>query len=619
MSENNDSNKKQGKFRRILDFGKPLNRYWPRYLLLIIPGMIFGIVNFAVVYPVLKIVFEREPVAITLLPEFSFSLSYFKDLYYHYIYVINDAMGISGTLLFICMSVLVASLLANLFKYLAQRVLVSLRMMVLMNIRESIYDKITRLHIGYFNSKRKGDLISSFSNDIGEVQNTIVTAFQVIFKDPILIAGNLAVLFYMSYQLTIFALVALPLSAWLISSVSKRLKRSATEAQELQGDITSVVEESISGMRIIKAFNAQNYVRKKFHSINDKLRRASKRVNNRQELASPLSEFLGVAVIIMLLYFGGMLVMNDQLSMDASAFIVYIAFYWNILVPIKEVAKSYAGIQRGMASAERIFAIIDHPVDVLKKDNPVSISEFKRDICFKNVSFVYPSGSEEVLQNINLTIPKGKMYALVGHSGAGKSTIADLVPRFYDITSGELLIDGIDIKSYQPRELISLMGIVNQEAILFNDTIHNNIAFGMENISEEAVIEAAKIANAHEFIIQMPNAYQSNIGDRGNRLSGGQRQRLAIARAVLKNPPILILDEATSALDTESEKLVQDALTRLMENRTSIVIAHRLSTIQHADQIIVLQKGQIIEQGTHEELMQINGSYYNLCKLQAFK
>ncbi|MDR1056595.1 MAG: ATP-binding cassette domain-containing protein [Prevotellaceae bacterium] len=618
MSEKKKTSKNSN-FTRVLQFGRPFSRFWPRYLTLIFPAMIFGILNFGLILPVLQIVFERQPITAVTTPDFSLNFNYFKTLFNHYIYVIHESFGMSGTLIFICLSVLIASLLANLFKYLAQRVLVSMRMTVLTNIRNAIYDKITRLHVGYFNSKRKGDLISSFSNDIAEVQGSIVNAFQVIFREPILIIGNLAVLFYMSYQLTIFALIALPISAWLIGRVSRKLKRNATEAQALQGDITSVIEETISGIRIIKAFNAQSYVRKKFHWLNNKLRIASKKVNNRQELASPLSEFFGVAVIISLLYFGGMLVMNNQLNMGASEFIVYIAFYYNILIPVKEVARSYTGIQRGLASAERIFTIIDYPADILKKENPVLITEFKSDISFKNVSFVYPNGSEEVLQNINFTIPKGKMYALVGHSGAGKSTIADLIPRFYDVTSGELLIDGINIKDYQPRELINLMGIVNQEAILFNDTVHNNIAFGMEHVSEGAVIEAAKIANAHEFIIQMPNGYQTNIGDRGNRLSGGQRQRLAIARAVLKNPPILILDEATSALDTESEKLVQDALTRLMVNRTSIVIAHRLSTIQHADQIIVLQKGQIIEQGTHNELLQLKGAYCNLCKLQMFK
>ena len=607
------------KFIRILQFGRPLNRFWPRYLLLIFPGMIFGIINFALVLPVLEIVFEQQTVEPVVVPEFAMNFDYFKNLFYHYIYIIDHSFGIGGTLVFICLSVLFASLLANLFKYLAQRVLVSMRMMVLMNMRNVVYDKITRLHIGYFNSRRKGDLISSFSSDIGEVQGSIVGAFQVIFKDPILIIGNLVFLFYISYQLTIFSLLALPISAWLIGQVSRNLKKNATEQQELHGDMVSTLEETISGMRIIKAFNAQHYVRNKFHWLNNKLRIISKKVNNRQELASPLSEFLGISVILGLLYFGGVLVMNGQLEMSSAKFIMYIGLYYNVLMPVKEITKSFTSVKRGMASADRIFAIIDQPVDILKKEDPISISDFKNDITFKNVSFVYPNGSEEVLQNINLTIPKGKMYALVGHSGAGKSTIADLIPRFYDVTSGELMIDGINIKDYQPKELIGLMGIVNQEAILFNDSVLNNIAFGMENVSEEAVINAAKIANAHEFISQMPDGYKTNIGDRGNRLSGGQRQRLAIARAVLKNPPILILDEATSALDTESERLVQDALTKLMKNRTSIVIAHRLSTIQHADQIVVLQKGHIIEQGSHTELLEQKGTYFNLCKLQAFE
>lgn len=605
---------------RIISFAKPYHRYWPRYLAFVIPSMIFSIMNFALVIPVLQVVFDQKEITeIPGIPSFSLSFTYFKDVFYHYLYTVNAEWGTSGTLLFICVAVLISSLLANLFKYWAQRTLVSMRMQVNFTMRNTVFDKITHLHVGYFNGQRKGDLMSSLSNDVGEVQNSIVSSFQTILRDPILIIGNLVALFYMSYQLTIFSMIAVPISAFLIGRLSRKLRRDAGEAQKYQGDIMSIIEETITGVRIVKAFNAQDYVRDKFRSANEKHRVTSKRIANRQELASPMSEFFGVAVVLGLLYFGGMMVMTGRMAMSTSEFIVYIGFYYSVLTPVKELTRSYTTIQRGMASAVRVFAILDEPIELLKSEHPISITEFKDKIEFQHVSFAYSGKSSEVLHNINLTIPKGKMYALVGHSGAGKTTIADLIPRFYDVRQGCIRIDGVDLRELQPRELIGLMGIVSQESILFNDSIFNNIAFGLSNVTQDEVRGAAVIANAHEFIAKMPEGYQTNIGDRGNRLSGGQRQRMAIARAVLRNPPILILDEATSALDTESERLVQDALANLMKNRTSIVIAHRLSTIQHADQIVVLQEGTIIEQGTHDELISLKGTYNNLCRLQNFK
>jgi subfamily B ATP-binding cassette protein MsbA len=606
-------------FLRIISFAKPYSRWWPRYLACIIPGTVFGVLNFALIIPVLEVVFEQNsPAEIPVAPDFSMSVTYFKNIFNYWLYSINSAWGISGTLLFICISVLLASFLSNLFKYAAQRTLVSMRASVNMSMRNTIFNKILHLHTGYFNSQRKGDLMSSLSNDVGEVQNSVVTSFQTIFRDPIMIVGNMIALFYMSYQLTIFSMIVAPLSAFFIGRLSRKLKRDAGTAQKYQADIMSIIEETITGIRIVKAFNAQRYVRGKFETMNEKHRIATKKVYNRQEMASPMSEFFGVCVVLGILYFGGRMVMGGHMDMSASEFIVYLAFYYNILVPVKELTRSYANIQRGMASAQRVFDIIDHPVEILKSDNPVSITRFENEIGFENVSFRYSERGAEVLHNINLQIPKGKMYALVGHSGAGKSTIVDLIPRFYDVTVGAIKLDGIDIKDYQPREFIGLMGIVSQESILFNDTVFNNIAFGWTEATEENVRQAAEIANAHEFIVKMENGYHTNIGDRGNKLSGGQRQRLAIARAVLRNPPILILDEATSALDTESERIVQDALSKLMNNRTSIVIAHRLSTIQNADRIIVLQEGRIAEEGTHDELLALNGIYHNLCKLQKF-
>lgn len=605
-------------FLRILSFAKPYSRFWPQYLILIIPGMVFGILNFALIMPVLDIIFEQKQ--FDLEPQtFSLSITYFKNEFYRFLYYIDGFWGKQGMLVIICLSILLASLFSNLFKYLAQRVIVAMRVYVTKNIRTSIFHKITKFHIAYFNEKRKGDLVSTLSNDVGEIQNSVVSSFQVVFRDPILIIGNMVVLFYMSYQLTIFSLIAAPLSAFFIGKLSRKLRSAAGEAQKYQADIMSVIDETISGMRIIKAFNAQRYVRKKFETANENHRRASKKVANRHEMASPLSEFFGVAVVLAILYFGGSLVLGGKMNMSGSEFIVYIAFYYNILVPVKELTKSFASIQRGMASAQRVFDIIDTPIEVLKSDHPIPIQEFKDKIEFENVSFYYSDKNSEVLHNIKLTIPKGKMYALVGHSGAGKSTIADLIPRFYDVTGGQLKLDGICIKDYQPKELISLMGIVSQESILFNDTVFNNISFGWDKATRENVQQAAEIANAHEFIQKLDDGYNTMIGDRGGRLSGGQRQRLAIARAVLRNPPILILDEATSALDTESERLVQDALFKLMQNRTSVVIAHRLSTIRNADCIVVLQDGQIIEQGTHDELIDKKTAYYNLCSLQNFK
>jgi subfamily B ATP-binding cassette protein MsbA len=606
-------------FLRIISFAKPYSRFLPHYTAFIIPGMIFGVLNFVLILPVLEFIFEQKN--LTYVENLEFSLTnakYFKDIFYNFLYKINNLWGANGTLITVCISVMVASFFANLFKYLAQRTLVSMRVHVLKNMRKAIFNKITGLHVAYFNEKRKGDLISTLSNDVGEVQNSVVSSFQVIFKEPIMIIGNMAVLFYMSYQLTIFSLIAAPLSVFFIGRLARKLKRDAGVAQKHQADIMSVIEETISGMRIIKAFNAQKYVRNKFENANENYRRSSRQVANRQEIASPMSEFLGVTIVLAIVYFGGRLVLSGNLNMSASEFIVYIALYYNILVPVKELTRSFTSIQKGMASAKRIFDVLDYPVDILKNNNPIFISEFKDKIEFDKVSFYYSEKNNEVLHNVNLTIPKGKTCALVGHSGAGKSTMADLIPRFYDVTGGELKLDGVNIKDYQPKALISLMGIVSQESILFNDTVFNNIAFGWEEATKENVRIAAEIANAHEFIVKLEDGYNTLIGDQGNRLSGGQRQRLAIARAVLRNPPILIMDEATSALDSESERLVQDALYNLMKNRTSIVIAHRLSTIRNADCIVVIQEGKIIEQGTHEELMNKRTVYFNLCSLQNF-
>ena len=601
-------------FLRILAYGKPYYRFWPQYLTICICSVVFGIVNFALIAPLLEVLFEPQNYGLTTRPEFTLSIEYFKSIFSFYLSGILHRNGVLNGLFYVCIFLIITTFLSNLTRYWSQRILVRMRTLIMRNIRSDLFHKITRLHIGYFHNRRKGDILSSVSNDVTEVQNSVASSFHIIFRDPILVVGFLFVLFYMSPRLTLVTLLTLPITAVVIGRITRSLKKGAVETQRLMGRIISQFEEAISGSRIIKAFNAQHYVQEKFEETNSAHRQITKKVFNRQELASPLSEFLGITVAIGVLFYGGWLQIHGNLGMGWPAFVVYIGFYWRVLEPAKAISNAYAIIQRGLVSGGRIFAILDAESEIKKAPDAISKHTFDNAITFQNVNFTY--GQEPVLKNINLEVKKGKMVALVGPSGAGKSTLVDLVPRFYDVHDGVVLLDGMDIKRYRPKDLINLMGIVTQEPILFNDTVYQNICFGVGEVSEEEVYGAAKIANAHEFIVQMEHGYQTNIGDRGVKLSGGQRQRLAIARAVLKNPPILILDEATSALDTESERLVQDALTKLMENRTTLVIAHRLSTIQHADEIVVMRDGMIIEQGKHEALMQRNGLYNHLCNMQ---
>ena len=603
-------------FLRLLSFAKPYGRYWPKYVVFALIGTIAGTVNFVLVAPVLQVLFEGAPETIVPKPEMTDGLINFcKDLYNHYMFNFVQKHGETGALVFAVSVLLSASLIANTFRYLAQRTLTSLRTNIIRNIRRTVYHKISRCNVGYFHGKRKGDILSSVSNDVAEVQGSVVNSFQVIFREPLVIIISLTVLFYLSFQLTLLTVIALPIVGLLIGRLIKKLRTPAKESQKILGQIISVFEETISGIKIIKAFNAERQMSDKFNEMNNRHRRINKRIMNRIEMATPLSEFLGVMVVCCIIFYAGMLLMNDKMTLSWAEFVVYLAVYYQVLAPAKNLANSYGNIQRGLASGQRIFDILDQENEIKETGNPLPISKFTKNISFRGVTFRY--SGEPVLHDINLTIPKGKMYALVGHSGAGKSTIADLIPRFYDATEGEICIDGVSVKNYRLNDLMDMMGIVTQEPLLFNDTVFNNIAFGINDVSEEQVIAAAKIANADEFIVNLEDGYYTNIGDRGMRLSGGQRQRLAIARAVLKNPPILILDEATSALDTESERLVQDALTKLMTNRTSIVIAHRLSTIKHADCICVLENGRIVEQGTHDELIAAEkGIYKYLHSLQ---
>ena len=605
-------------FKRLLAYAKPYGRFWPWYLVLSILSVIFGVVNYALIDPLLTVLFQPETLnEQTVIPSFELSPAYFQELFSYYLTKIMLTSGLLKGLLFVSLFFVFASLLSNITRYLSQRILVNMRTYIMQNIRRDLFNKISSLHVGYFHDQKKGDILSSISNDVTEVQNGVANSFHVLFREPLLIIGFLVGLFYMSPRLTLVTLLTLPFSAIVIGKISRSLKRKATNTQTLMGRIVSHFEEAISGIRIIKAFGAKQYVSDNFEVTNIEHKQSSRAMFNKQEMASPLSEFLGISVAACVLFYGGWLQLKGQLGMDMPAFVVYIGFYWRVLEPAKAMSNAYASIQRGLVSGKRLFAILDVENPIKDKADGIEIKDFKDKVEFRNVNFAY--AAEPVLKDINVVIPKGKMVAIVGPSGGGKSTMADLLPRFYDISQGEILLDGINIKDYKLDSLISLMGIVTQEAILFNDTVYNNIAFGMKDVKEEDVIRAAKIANAHNFITQMEQGYQTNIGDRGAKLSGGQRQRLSIARAILKNPPILILDEATSALDTESERLVQDALTKLMENRTSIVIAHRLSTIKNADEIIVLKDGEIIERGNHNTLVAKGGMYSHLCQLQDFK
>ena len=605
-------------FKRILSYARPYGRYVPCYLILSVFSVIFGIANFALFGPVLNVVFESDAVAaVAAKPEFELSISYVEQMFN---YILGSTIISKGAFTGLCLvsaALIVATLFSDICRYLSQRILVSMKTRLMMNIRHDLFRKISSLHIGYFNDKRKGDILSSISNDVNEVQNTIASSFHIIFREPLLVIGFLVMLFYMSPKLTIVSLVAIPASAFVITRITRNLRSGAVITQTLMGRITSRFEEAISGSRIIKAFNAEDYITAQFDKDNSQHRRVSRSIGNRQELASPVSEFLGITVGALVLLYGGWLNIKGQLGMSWSSFVVYIAFYWRVLEPTKAIASAYASIQKGLVSGNRIFAILDIENEIQDKPESLPLKQFNDKIEFDDVSFSYGAG--DVLQHINITIPKGKIVAVVGPSGAGKSTMADLIPRFWDVTGGSVRIDGRDIRDYSLASLTSLLGIVTQESILFNDTIYNNISFGMEGVTEEQVKEAARIANADGFIAAMPEGYQTNIGDRGAKLSGGQKQRIAIARAVLKNPPILILDEATSALDTESERLVQDALTQLMQNRTSLVIAHRLSTIRNADEIVVLKEGRIAERGTHRELLEKGGLYSHLCSLQSFE
>ena len=595
---------------RILSFARPLGRYIGPYFITSLLASAFGILNFALIQPLLGVLFNQtQNVKVSAVPpNFNFGVSYFVELFEYYFGLMHAKYGSYGALQFVCAAIIISVFLANVFRYLSIRVQESFRANTVANLRQAVFENAVRLDLSFFSNERKGDLISRITTDVQEVENSVGRAFSALFKEIFALIIQFSWLFYVSAKLTLFTLIIIPISGAIIGILSKKLKESALIVQQRLSNMISLLDESFGGIRVVKGFSAENFIKKRFSNENQGYRHSLLKMVFRQELAPALSEFFGVSVVAGIMLYGGSMVLSNQSSLSAQAFIGYIIVFSQVLRPAKEISNAISGIQRGVASGERILQLIDSELEIQDKPNAQVLEKFESQIEFKNVCFEYDAGTP-VLNTISFVLPKGKTVALVGSSGSGKSTIADLVPRFYDPNQGQILIDNLDLKDITITSLRAKMGIVTQESILFNDSISNNISFGTE-ATEAEIMAAAKIANAHDFIVEQPEGYQTTIGDRGTKLSGGQRQRLSIARAVLKNPPILILDEATSALDTESEKLVQEALTNLMKSRTTLVIAHRLSTIQHADEILVVNAGKIVERGTHDQLLEIEDGFY---------
>ena len=610
------------------DFFKVLKRFVPPYKKYLVLSLFFtllsailNVFSFMVIIPILQILFKINDTSdVVFTPWSEITSDNLQDAVIdnatYYLNTFTEEHGASTVLMLLGVFLIFMTLLKTASYFGSSAAIIPLRTGIVRDLRTKLYDKVVSLPIGFFSKERKGDIIARMTGDVGEVETSIVTSLDMLIKNPIFIIIYFATLVYVSWELTLFTICVIPVLGWIMGSIGRKLKAKSLQAQQKLGETTSQMEETLGGLRIIKAFLAEKKMSNRFLKCSNELRAAVMRVTRRQALAHPMSEFLGTCVIVIVLWFGGTLILGDNSPITAPAFIYYLTILYSIINPLKELSKASYNIPRGLASMERIDAILNAENPIVDGEKGVEIPEMKEAIEYKDLSFSY-DGERTVLKNINLKIEKGKTVALVGQSGSGKSTMVDLIPRYYDVDNGEITIDGINVKDMKVKSLRALIGNVNQEAILFNDSFYNNITFGVENATMEQVIEAAKIANAHDFIMETEDGYNTNVGDRGCRLSGGQRQRISIARAILKNPPILILDEATSALDTESERLVQEALERLMKTRTTIAIAHRLSTIKNADEICVLRDGEIVERGKHDELLKLNGVYKRLNDMQS--